>query len=209
MKSKIVLGLSIILISVGLFLVAYSFKGKWETNNAQKILHNRFVEKTIDNEVHIDNKDDSDKKIEEKKEEEKKPEEMDYLDEIDPIAIIEIPKIALKAVIAEGIEDHILKYAVGHFENTAMPGKTGNFALAGHRNYETGEFFLKLNKLIEGNDIIITTHDNKYVYKVTETFVVGPENTYVLNETMNATITLVTCTTDGRDRLIVKGELVN
>ncbi len=203
MKKKIVLGFSIILIVIGMFLVGYSFKGKGETNKAQAILYDRFIEKKQSA---------SNNKVEDKdelKDIQKKQDEMDYLDKVDPIAIIEIPKIELKAVIAEGIEDHILKYAVGHFENTAVPGGIGNFALAGHRNYETGEFFLKIHKLIAGNDIIITTHDNKYVYKVTETFVVGPENTYVLNETVNATITLVTCTTDGQDRLIVKGELVN
>lgn len=54
----------------------------------------------------------------------------------------------------------------------------------------------------------ITTYDNTYVYKVTGQQVVKPEEVHVLNPTPTPTVTLVTCTWDGSERLIVKGELV-
>lgn len=204
MKKRILMGIGLILFIIGMFFLGYSLEGKLETNKAQGILYDRFINHKSNSNLNsnVKQEENNDSLI-------NGPDEMDYLNKVTPMAIIEIPKIDLKAIVADGVEDNILKYAVGHFPNTSFPGKEGNFAVAGHRNFRTGEFFLNLHKLLAGDDIIITTHENKYVYKVTETFVVGPENTYILNHTNTSTITLVTCTTDGKDRLIVRGELSN
>lgn len=123
------------------------------------------------------------------------------------ICMLEIPKINLSVVVREGTEDGTLAYAVGHFEDTAMPGEKGNFAVAGHRNYTTGEFFLKINELVKGDEIKVTTYENNYTYTVTDSETVAPNNMDVLKETEGATITLVTCNDDGSERLIVRGNL--
>lgn len=44
-----------------------------------------------------------------------------------------IPKIDLEVTIGEGVDMNTLKYALGHFPNTAMPGNDGNFSVATHR----------------------------------------------------------------------------
>lgn len=193
MKGKVRNIISILLILIGIGLLLFAFKGKWETKRVQDELYDKFIsqEKEVNQEENKNNQE----------------EKLSYIDMVNPIAVLEIPKINLKVVVAEGTDDEIIKYAVGHFKDTAMPGDLGNFALAGHRNYDTGEFFLRLNKLEVNDDIIVSTHDKTFTYKVTDSFTVAPEDTYVLDKSEDAIITLVTCTYDGKDRLIVKGKL--
>lgn len=203
MKNKIRNIISIILIIIGIGLLALAFKGKFETKVMQDKLMDKF------NKIY-----ESDQNIvgNSPKEEEEKKEPVDhtydYIDMVNPIAILEIPKINLKVVVAEGTEDEILRYAVGHFIETSTPEEGGNFALAGHRNFDTGEFFLRINKLESGDEIKVTTLDGTvYTYNVTSSFVVEPQDTYILDETGQSIITLVTCTYDGSERLVVQGSL--
>lgn len=125
------------------------------------------------------------------------------------IGIIKIPKLDLKVAVGEGIDNNTLKYAVGHFEGTAMPGEKGNFCVAGHRSYTYSEYFNRLDELKEGDDIIVKTNKGEFTYKVYEKKVVEPTEVSVLDKTKDATITLVTCTPIrvATHRLIVKGRL--
>ena len=192
MKKKVRTIISIMLIIIGIGLLIYAYKGKWKTAKVQDQLYDKF------------------QNAETKEPEAKKgdlEDEYAYIDKVNPIAYLQIPKINLKVVVAEGIEDDIIKYAVGHFPETVKPGEKGNCALAGHRNFDTGEFFLKIDKLSEGDDIIISTHDKSYTYKVIKSFVVAPEDTYILDNTEESIVTLVTCTYNGAERLIVQGKL--
>jgi len=184
--------LGIFFIIIGLAAISYGVYYKQQTAKVQEHLINDF-ETVL-------------KKIENPNKEQIK--DNNSLGNIKPIALLEIPKIGLKVAVAEGTEDEVISYAVGHFTGTALPGENGNCALVGHRNYTTGEFFLKIDKLKAGDDIIITDQNNTYNYKVTSQQVVGPKEVEVLNPTKEATITLVTCTWNGQNRLIVKGELV-
>lgn len=202
MKNKIRNVISILLIIIGIGLLFIAFKGKVETKVMQDKLMDKFNtiyesdEELKGNKEPIEDKDEVDHTY-------------DYIDMVSPIAILEIPKIKLKVVVAEGTDDNIIRYAVGHFEETAMPGESGNFALAGHRNFDTGEFFLRIDRLSEGDEIhAITLEGIAYTYSVTNSFVVQPEDTYILEESEEPIITLVTCTYDGSERLIVQGKLI-
>lgn len=127
------------------------------------------------------------------------------------IAMLEIPKIDLLVPVVEGTDSQDIKYAVGHFKNTDMPGTTGNFAVAGHRSYTYNEYFNRLDELINGDIIKVKTKDGKqYTYEVFEKIVVEPEETSVLMSTEEPIITLVTCTPIrvATHRLIVKGKLI-
>ena len=48
------------------------------------------------------------------------------------IGRLEIPRIGLSAVVAEGDDEHTLKIAVGHLPDTPLPWLEGNAALASH-----------------------------------------------------------------------------
>lgn len=125
------------------------------------------------------------------------------------IAIMKIPKIDLKVAVGEGVDNKTLKYAVGHFEGTTMPGEKGNFCVAGHRSYTYSEYFNRLDELKEGDDIIVKTKKGEFTYKIYEKKVVEPTEVSVLDSTKDATITLVTCTPIrvATHRLIIKGKL--
>ncbi|GAA0177995.1 sortase [Clostridium sediminicola] len=129
---------------------------------------------------------------------------------IDTIGIMSIPKIDLEVTIGEGIDMSTLKYALGYFPNTVTPGDSGNFAVAGHRNYTYNKYFNRLNEVKIGVPIIVTTLNGKFTYKIDNIRIVDPKEVSVLDSTEQATITLVTCTPIrvATHRLIVKGTLV-
>lgn len=126
-----------------------------------------------------------------------------------PIALLSIPKIKLEVVVVEGTKSSDLLYAVGHFTGTALPGEKGNVAIAGHRTFVSGQFFKRLDELGPGDTIEMEYNGNHYVYRITETWVVLPDETWVIGETKESVITLVTCTPprSTSHRLIIRGVL--
>lgn len=130
-------------------------------------------------------------------------------DENGVLAVLSIPSISCKAAVKEGSNRGILAKALGHMEGTALPGQIGNCVIAGHRNYNFGLYFNRLNEVALGDEIAITTREGVYTYTVTEIKVVEPEELSVLDQTENARLTLITCTPIyiATHRLIVVAEL--
>ena len=144
---------------------------------------------------------------------EEKIENNEVLTEINPgdeIGIIEIESVNLKNVIVESTDNEYLKHHVCHFENSAMPGEYGNFALAGHSStYYYNQVFNEVHKVKVGDEIKITTVNDEFTYTITETRVVESDEIDVLDQDMSKKeITLVTCTSGGKQRFIVKGEII-
>jgi sortase A len=137
------------------------------------------------------------------------PDGQPKLQNISTLGIMVIPKINLNVAVAEGTNDETLKYAVGHFEGTALPGEKGNFSVAGHRSYTYNQYFNRLDELKKGDEIRIRTKKGEFTYEVDSTFVVEPTEVSVLDKSNDATITLITCTPirSATHRLIIKGKL--
>lgn len=106
-----------------------------------------------------------------------------------PLGRIEISSIGLAAIILEGTDDRTLRRAVGHVPGTALPGRSGNVAIAGHRD----TFFRPLRNIRKDDEITLATLNGSYLYRVDSTRVVEPEDTDVLNASDDAILTLVTC----------------
>ncbi|MBT2422777.1 class E sortase [Streptomyces sp. ISL-22] len=140
-------------------------------------------------------------------------------------AILHIPKLDVVVPIAEGISNKKVldRGMVGHYGEgklkTAMPdAKTGNFGLAGHRNTH-GEPFRYINRLSQGDAIVVETQDKYFVYKMASILpVTSPSNVSVLDPIPPGSgftkpgryITLTTCTPEftSKYRLIVWGKMV-
>lgn len=141
-------------------------------------------------------------------------------------AVLYIPRLDVKAPVAEGIDKHKVldKGLLGHYADkpvaTAMPWEeTGNFAIAGHRNTH-GEPFRYINKLDPGDPIVVETKDTFYTYEMTNRLdSTAPSNISVIEPVPPESgftepgryITLTTCTPEftSKYRLIVWGRLVD
>ena len=67
---------------------------------------------------------------------------------------------------------------------------------------------IEIDKLENGDEIIFTYKNKEYIYLVNSSFVVTPDETYILDNTENESIvTIVTCTLDSKNRLIIRGRL--
>jgi sortase A len=106
-----------------------------------------------------------------------------------PIGRIEIPRLGLSAVVAEGDDEKTLTVAVGHLPDTPFPWQAGNSALAGHRD----SFFLPLRRIQVGDDIHFRSAHGTFRYRVTRYTVVEPDELWVLDASPSAALTLITC----------------
>lgn len=107
----------------------------------------------------------------------------------DVIGEMEIPRLGLKTIVVQGDSPKILRRAVGHIAETALPGNPGNVSLAGHRD----GFFRPLRNIQLGDAITLKTLDGNFQYQVESTAVVPPNDMQVLQPTSERTLTLVTC----------------
>ncbi|WP_341478598.1 class D sortase [Clostridium saudiense] len=133
---------------------------------------------------------------------------LDSINGYTPIAIMEIPSIKLKQPVVEGITEDVIKYFLGKFPESTMPGEVGNFAVAGHRVSDFTDAFINLYKVKPGDNVIVTTKGGKYTYEVEESFIVDPEQVEVLENADYEKITLITCTIGSKRRVIVTGKLI-
>ncbi len=123
------------------------------------------------------------------------------------IGIIEIPKIALKYPIAEGVDDATLRFCIGHMPKTAELGQNGNSVLAGHRSHSFGDFFNRLDELGSSDTIIINTQAGATIYTVYEKIRVHKTDLSVLAQNKSKReLTLITCELgiNPEERIIVK-----
>ena len=106
-----------------------------------------------------------------------------------PLGVLRIPKIRLEVPVLRGTDEFTLNRAVGHIDDTALPGTDGNAGIAGHRD----GFFRGLKDIGPDDAIELETLRGKEVYRVERTWVVSPEDVSVLDPTPTRSLTLVTC----------------
>ncbi|HXO87783.1 MAG TPA: class D sortase [Candidatus Acidoferrales bacterium] len=105
------------------------------------------------------------------------------------IGEMEVPRVGLNAVFVQGDSPKILRRAVGHISETALPGEPGNVVLTAHRD----TFFRPLRNIRSGDTIELETLDGEFAYQVDWTQVVSPSDVEVLQASGENTLTLVTC----------------
>jgi sortase A len=106
-----------------------------------------------------------------------------------PLGVLRIPRLGIEVPVLPGTDDRTLDRAVGHIDDTALPGADGNSGIAGHRD----GFFRGLKDIAEGDVIELETTRVKEIYRVERTWVVDPEDVSVLDRTPSRALTLVTC----------------
>jgi sortase A len=128
----------------------------------------------------------------------------------DPIARLEMPRIGVDKIVVAGVNTSDLKKGPGHYPETPLPGQLGNSAIAGHRT-TYGQPFFDVDKLENGDEIVVTTLAGRFVYRVTGQQIVTPNDYQVVATTdpTKATLTLTSCHPKytARERIIVFAEL--
>jgi sortase A len=127
-----------------------------------------------------------------------------------------IPKLDKQWVVVNGVTPKDIRYAPGHYPDTALPGQVGNFSVAGHR---IRKIFWRLDEMNDGDVIGVETRDKWYVYRVTRVHVVQPSAVEVVAAVPNkprqkakkAMLTLTTCNPkfNNYERLVVHAELTD
>ena len=121
--------------------------------------------------------------------------------------VVEIADLNIKAPILEGTDNDILSKAAGHFTGTGDFGK-GNYCIAGHSSTLYKEYFNNLKNIEIGMTITLYDKDKKsYNYTVAELNIVEPSESWVLDDFGDNRITIITCTDDGSQRLVVVGTM--
>jgi sortase A len=125
------------------------------------------------------------------------------------IGTIEIPKIGLVHPVFEGNTLTQIDHGPSHWPGTAMPGQAGNAVFAGHRVTHTRPF-RNIDRLVPGDLVHFTIGGVRSTYRVTESFVVTPKDTWIINQTPTPTATLFACHPPGsaRYRYVVRLTLV-
>lgn len=128
---------------------------------------------------------------------------------------LEIPAIDVQCLFVEGVSTDDLALGPGHYPGTALPGHTGNAALAGYRT-SNGAPFGRLDELRRGDRIEITTLEGVFVYIVHDTVVVAPDAVEVLDAdywsgqgTAALTLTSEHPASSTRERIVVVALLVD
>ena len=126
-----------------------------------------------------------------------------------PVGVITVPAIDLSMVVVEGTEDDQLRSGPGHYPGTPLPGEAGNSAIAGHRTTYLHPFY-NLNDLVAGDSITIETVQGIFLYHVTSSLIVAPDDVSVIAATTTPTLTLTTCNPrfSATQRLVVHAALV-
>lgn len=193
--------LSIVLISAGLLLILAVAGVKWYTNYQQNALIRQYEAGLV---MDVTGKGETVTEL---------PNPDDLLQvgdgSIEVVGVLEIPAIDVRVAIGEGVDQKTLKYTVGHFKGTALPGATGNCCITGHRSYAWGEFFNRLGEMAKGDEVIAQYGGETFTYTVSEIFVVDPEDIWVLNSSDGCEMTLITCTPIrvATQRLIIRCDL--
>lgn len=144
------------------------------------------------------------------------------IDDGEVLLRIIIPKIGVDSLIVEGTAAKALRAGAGHYKETALPCKTGNVGIAGHRT-TYGKPFNRLDELNPGDEITLITPEEKCTYRAVASttnlpkpraaaaaWITHPLDGAVLGPLDGSFLTLTTChpKRSAAQRLILRAELV-
>lgn len=118
---------------------------------------------------------------------------------------IMIPKLKIVYPVVNDTTDENLKIAPTKFAGPNM-NEIGNFCIVGH-NYKNNQFFSKLSQLEANDQVCLTSNNGKKInYKVYDMYEVYEKDLSCTSQDTGGKIeaTLITCTSNKKNRLIIK-----
>lgn len=108
------------------------------------------------------------------------------------IGRIDIPAIDADYVIVEGTDTSDLQRGPGHYPDTALPGEGRTIGIAGHRT-TYGAPFNEIDEVKEGDRIMLDMPYAVLTYEVTETRIVEPTMTEIVDDVGRERLVLTAC----------------
>jgi sortase A len=105
---------------------------------------------------------------------------------------IQIQAINVDAPVVQGDTWDQLKKGVGQHVGSADPGQAGNLVLSAHDDV-FGEIFRNLDRLQPGDQVLLFTAQQQFIYIVTSSQIVAPTQVDLMNPTSVPTLTLISC----------------
>lgn len=186
-------GIGILLVLAGIVLIAFPFYKEWEENKELRALEDALsLIENADGEVDLS--------------------ALENLtlsqDAVENVLELEIPYIDMNHHVLDETTDKNLSLALTQIKENQTPGM-GNFTIAGHRGYRDGRHFSNLDEVPVGELAYLHTKDKTYVYEIVSLEVIEATDVDVLDDKEDLKeLTLITCTVTGRQRIAVKGKLI-
>jgi sortase A len=108
-----------------------------------------------------------------------------------PVGVMSIPKIGLTSVIVQGTSPTLTGEGPGHLRGTPLPGRPGNSVILGRRT-TFGAPFKRLNELLPGDEVSVSTGAGRFTYLVATVNAIRPGDPDVLASTPDNRLTLIT-----------------
>ncbi len=123
--------------------------------------------------------------------------------------VLLIPKIDVKMLIMDGVDDETLRVAVGRLPYTDDLDEIGNCVLAGHRSYTFGKYLNRLNELVTGDKITVQTKNKTLNYTIYKMQIIEPDDFSIIEKNgTDKILTVFTCDPPGigSHRLVVQAK---
>ena len=130
------------------------------------------------------------------------------------MGFISIDKINVQLPVFHGTSEDVLQKSVGHIEWSSLPvgGEGTHCVLSGHRGLPSARLFTDLDKIVVGDEFVLSILNETLTYRVDQIRVVEPTDLTELQIIPDKDYcTLVTCTPYGVNshRLLVRGHRVD
>jgi sortase A len=123
---------------------------------------------------------------------------------------IAIPKLEINAAVVKGTSVELLKKGPGLYEGSPLPNvANGNVCIAGHRT-TYGAWFRHVDKLEEGDEILLDYDGILYIYHVEKVFVVEKKDWSITEAVGYSALTLTSChpLRSSKKRIVVRAKLM-
>ncbi|CCI85677.1 sortase [Lactobacillus pasteurii DSM 23907 = CRBIP 24.76] len=123
------------------------------------------------------------------------------------IGALAIPDVNMYLPIMLGMSDAAMTTGGGTMRSDQVMGK-GNYPLAGHYMTAKGILFSPLEDTKLGQRVYLTDLKKVFVYKIYMKKKVNPYAVYLVDNTQESIVTLITCADGGVNRWAIRGSLI-
>lgn len=105
------------------------------------------------------------------------------------LGVLEVPTVGLEVPVYQTSSELVMDRAAGVIDGMAYPHEGGNIGISGHRD----GYFRVLKDVAVGDPIVLQTLEGEKRFRIDAMHVVDKTDTHLLKDTLDQTVTLVTC----------------